>query len=264
VPFQSELMSEAGTRRQQLARWITDPGNPYFARAIVNRVWALLLGKPLLDPVDDPSGVEIIPPALQILADDFVAHGHDLRRLIRIIAMSDVFRLDSAAAHELTDAHEVAWAAYPLSRLRPEQVVGGILQSASLTTINADSPLLIKLFTAIGERDFVKRYGDTGEDEFSGKGGTIPQRLLLMNGELVHDKIKDSPFNAAARIASLAPDDATAVRVAYLSVLTRVPTVEEMHYFEARLADTSGKERKQRLEDLYWALINSTEFAWNH
>src|SRR5581483_11050366 len=118
--------------------------------------------------------------------------------------------------------------------------------------------------TAISERAFVKRYGDTGEDEFDGRGGTIPQRLLLMNGELVHDRTRETPFNAATRIGWLAPDDATAVRTAYLAVLTRVPTPEEAAHFEARLAGSTGKERSRRLEDLYWTLLNSTEFAWNH
>jgi hypothetical protein len=264
VPFLGELLPSEGTRRQQLAGWITHPRNPYFARVTVNRVWALLLGRPLLEPVDDISSVETPPPALQVLADDFVAHGYDLRRLIRLIAATEVFQLDSAAPHELTEAHDSAWAAFPLTRLRPEQVVGGVLQAASLGTIDADSPLLVKLFTTIGQRDFVQRYGDTGEDEFNGRGGTIPQRLLLMNGDLVHDKTRDGPFTASTRIGWLAVDDRTAVRTAYLVVLTRTPTPEEAEHFEARLAGTKGKERGERMADLYWALINSTEFAWNH
>jgi hypothetical protein len=85
-----------------------------------------------------------------------------------------------------------------------------------------------------------------------------------MNGKLVHDKITDNLFNAATRIGSLAPDDATAVRTAYLTVLTRLPTAEEAAHFEARLAGTTGQERNRRMEDIFWALLNSTEFAWNH
>src|SRR5204863_2988953 len=107
-------------------------------------------------------------------------------------------------------------------------------------------------------------YGDTGEDEFTGRGGTIPQRLLLMNGQLVYDKTKESIFNAATRIGWLASDDASAVRTAYLAVLTRPPTAVEAAHFEGRLGEARGQERSRRMEDLYWALINSTEFAWNH
>ena len=113
------------------------------------------------------------------------------------------------------------------------------------------------------QNDFVKRYGDSGEDEFGGRAGTIPQRLLLMNGNLIGERIKQSPFNAATRIAWLAPDDPRAVESAYLAVLTRRPTAEEANHFAELLADKS-LSRPARLEELYWALINSTEFSWNH
>jgi Protein of unknown function (DUF1549)/Protein of unknown function (DUF1553) len=264
VPFAEELLPAEGTRRERLARWVTDAGNPWFARAAVNRVWALLFGRPLVEPVDDLASVGELPPVLEMLADDFRTHGYDLRRLIRIIAATDVFRLDSAAAHELTDAHEKAWAAFPMTRLRPEQVIGGLLQSASLETIDADSHILVRLTAFFGEKQFVERYGDTGEDEFDGRGGTIPQRLLLMNGQVVHEKTKENYLNAATRIAWMAPTDAAAVETAYLAVLTRRPTADEAVYFTQRLAGARGKERTARLEDLYWVLVNATEFAWNH
>jgi hypothetical protein len=264
VPFAAELVPATGSRRQQLAHWLTEPGNPYFARAAVNRTWALLFGKPLIEPVDDLASADPVPAVLEILAADFRTHGHDLQRLIQIIACTEAFHLDSAAPHELTEMHDVTWAAFPLTRLRPEQVVGGVLQSASVSTIDAEAPLLLRLFAAIGEREFVKRYGDTGEDEFTSRGGTIPQRLLLMNGELVGDKTKDSPFNAATRIAWLAGDDRSAVETAYLAVLTRRPSAAEAAHFEQRLNGRRGAARTRFLEDLYWTLINTTEFAWNH
>jgi hypothetical protein len=130
-------------------------------------------------------------------------------------------------------------------------------------TINAESHILVRLIRVTSQNDFIKRYGDSGEDEFSGRGGTITQRLLLMNGKLIRDRIQQGLFNASTRIAWLAPDDPRAVEVAYLAVLTRRPTAEEAAHFEKALADTSLR-RPQRLEDLYWALINSTEFSWNH
>jgi hypothetical protein len=86
---------------------------------------------------------------------------------------------------------------------------------------------------------------------------------LMMNGKLLDEKIKESPFNADTCIGWMAPDDARAVEAAYLAVFTRRPTAEEAAHFEAFLADPTLK-RSQRLEDLYWALLNSTEFSWNH
>jgi hypothetical protein len=263
VPFAAELMPEKGDRRERLAAWVTHPKNPYFARAAVNRVWALLLGRPLIDPVDNLETEGPVPPALELLADDFSTHGFDLRRLIRVIASTEVFRLDSAADRDFTEADEKAWAVFPLTRLRPEQVVGGAIQTSSLSAINANSHIFVRILRLTGENDFVKRYGDSGEDEFGGKGGTIPQRLLLMNGKLISDHIKQGIFNAATRIAWQAPADPLAVETAYLTVLTRRPTVAEATHFENFLAEP-GMDRPQKLEDLFWVLINSTEFSWNH
>ncbi len=263
VPFHAELLPSGGNRRQRLARWLTHPNNPSFARAAVNRVWALLLGRPLVDPVDDLANATEVE-ALNLLAADFSGHGYDLRRLIRILAASDVFQRDSAAEHPITEAHERHWAVFPLTRLRPEQVVGSVLQGASLETIDQQSHIVVKLLRTLRETEFVKRYGDTGEDEFNGRGGTTPQRLLLMNGDLVKEKTRESLFNAATRIGWLAPDDRRAVETAYLVLFTRRPTARERTHFQRRLAGTSGKERSQRMEDLFWVLINSTEFSWNH
>ncbi len=152
---------------------------------------------------------------------------------------------------------------FPLTRLRPEQVAGSVLQASSVAANDANSNLLFRLARFGQQNEFVKRYGDGGEDEFDGRTGTIPQRLLMMNGNLVHEKIKEDLWNAATRIAWMAPDDARAVETAYLALLTRRPTPAEAEHFEAELAD-HRLTRVQRLEDLFWALINSTEFSWNH
>lgn len=263
VPFLRELMPSDGNRRSQLARWVTDARNPYFSRAAVNRIWGLMFGRPLVEPVDDLVSQGDPPIVLQLLADDFRDHQFDVQRLIRILAATQAFQLDSAMEPPATEEHEKAWAVFPLVRLRPEQVVGGIQQAASLTTIDGDSNIIVRLARAVGEKDFVKRYGDMGEDEFHHEPGTIPQRLLMMNGDLVHDKIKDGFLTAASRIKLLAPNDRRAVETVYLTVLTRRPTAEEAAYFEERLA---GKDspRGQRISDLFWTLINATEFSWNH
>lgn len=268
VPFLPELLPSTGTRRERLAAWVTDRQNVYFARATVNRVWAMMFGRPLLRRVEaqtlDEMSSEKIPPALGILADDFAAHGHDLRRLILLIASTEAFRLDSRAEFEITDAHDDAWAVFPLTRLRPEQVIGNVIQSASVKTINQQSHIFVRLARYFNERDFVKRYGDADDDEFARASGTIPQRLLMMNGDLVDGKAKEELLNASAQIAAYAPTDAAAVETAYLTVLTRRPTPKESDHFAAKLAGTKGDERKRRLADLYWVLFNGTEMSWNH
>jgi hypothetical protein len=264
VPFFTELRPGAGTPRAQLAEWVIDPRNLYFSRATVNRVWALLFGRPLASPIDDLTSVNELHPALIQLADDFSRSGYDLHRLIRVLIATEVFHLDSATSEGVTEKQEEAWAAFPLTRLRPEQVAGALFQSGSLATLGPQSHWFARLVVYTGRNDFVKRYGDTGEDEFDGRSGTIPQRLLLMNGQIVRERIKADFFNASSRIAGVAPDDGSAVETAFLAVLTRRPTAEEASHFKAHLAGTSGDARKERESDLFWTLLNTTEFSWNH
>jgi hypothetical protein len=110
----------------------------------------------------------------------------------------------------------------------------------------------------------VKRYGDAGEDEFEDRSGTLTQRLLLMNGDHVRDKTSDGLFSAVTRIAQQARSNEKAVEAAYLVVLTRRPTADELAHFAAKLEGTKGPERIERVSDLFWTLFNTTEFSWNH
>ena len=165
----------------------------------------------------------------------------------------------------MNHSSKAAWASFPVTRLRPEQVAGSLIQSASLTTIDHEAHI-IQRATRFGQtNDFVKRYGDLGEEEFVDQGGTIPQRLLMMNGNLLKERTEENiVMNASTRIATLASDGDTAVRTAYLATLTRHPAPAEAKHFVSRLQDSKGKARIREVEDLYWALLNSTEFSWNH
>jgi hypothetical protein len=265
VPFFSQLAGTEGSKREQLASWLTASENKAFSRATVNRIWAIMLGQPLIKPIDSIPLHGPFPPGLEILADDFAEHGFDLARLIRIIASLEVFQMDSRADFTVTEAHENHWAVFPLTRLRPEQVAGGIIQSCSLTTIDANAHILRQLGRYFSQNDFIKRYGDLGEDEFGNQGGTITQRLLMLNGKLIDERTKDNPFtNASTRIMMVTRDSARAVEAGYLCVLSRLPTRKELEYFRDRLQASTGKERSRSMEDLFWVLLNSAEFSWNH
>ena len=260
-------------RRQRLAEWVTHAHNQAFSRALVNRVWGLMFGRPLIVPVDDIPLEGPYPPGMELLADDFSKH-HDLQRLIVQIAQTRVFQQSSQLPAGVTAEAERHWAVFPLVRLRPEQVAGSIVQSASLSTIDSHSHVVVKLahFGQIG--DFVKRYGDRGEDEFVDRGGTIPQRLVMLNGELVRERTKDDLVaNAATRIAQQVRDNDRAVEAAFLITLTRRPNEVERAHFSSLLNDETRaqSERAQQeldrsgcLEDIVWSLLNSTEFSWNH
>jgi hypothetical protein len=264
VPFLPELVPSEGGLRQRLAAWVTHPQNPSLGRATVNRVWAILCGRPLVEPLDDLSAADDLPPYLTGLADDFVAHDYDLRRLIRLIVATEAFRHDSRADHELTPAHDRVWASFPGTPLRPEQMAGALVQAASVRTIGADAGPVTRLVKFGDISDFVRAHGDPGEDEFGERTCTISQALLVLNGDLVKNKTEAGPFNASTRIGWQAADDRAAVECAFLVVYTRRPSEREAAHFAGRLRGTSGDERSQRLEDLFWALVNSTEFKWNH
>ena len=221
-----------------------------------------MTGRALIEPVDDIPLAGPFPAAMEILADDFIRHDFDYHRLIRVIAQTQTFRRSSEAAFEITEQHLNSGAAFPMRRLRPDQVSSSIIQSTSLTPLDASAHILNRLLKFGQELDFIKRYGDPGENEFEVRGETVTQRLLMLNGKMIDERIEGG-FSAANKMASLAPDPETAIEAIFLSTLTRRPTDDEMEYFLDRIEPKTKSEQNQLLQDLYWTLINSLEFSWN-
>lgn len=270
VPFQRELepgIDEVESPRDRLAAWITHRENRSFSRAVANRAWAVLFGRPLVEPIDDIPIEGEVDPVLEYLADRLVESDFDLQALFRLIAHSRSFSRESSTGKSgvpVTAEQEQTWAAFPMTQLRPEQVSGAIIQSASLQTIDSSSHILSRVARLIQTGEFVKRYGDKGESEYVEGTGTIPQRLLLMNGKLVDERSAPNPLgNGSSRISILSGDSALAVENAFLAVLTRKPSDAELDYFANELSGLKGKQHQIGLQDLYWVLLNSTEFSWN-
>lgn len=264
-PFLAELLPEEGKPRQRLAAWVTHPDNYAFARATVNRVWAILLSRPLVDPVDSIPLDDSVPPALDLLASDFANNGFDMRRLIRMIVSTDAFQRASTADFPITPEHENALAVFPISQLRPEQVAGSIIQSSRFSTVNASSSIVTRLISFTEQQDFLRAFGDRGDDEFDGDAITIAQRLVLMNGKLVSERSQpDFVVNAAGRISQMVTDNQRAIEVVYLAVLGRYPNDSERARIAEYLDDLSDDDRREAIGDLFWASMNSTEFTWNH
>jgi hypothetical protein len=142
--------------------------------------------------------------------------------------------------------------------------VGSIRQSTSIQTADYDAHWFFRMVRVLQEGDFVKEYGDLGENELHDRGGTIPQRLLLMNGERAGDASKTSPLTSVGRIAALASTDEKCIETAYLVCLSRRPAPEEESHFLKQLKGLSGNPRRQAIEDMIWTLYNTTEFSWNH
>jgi hypothetical protein len=226
----------------------------------------------LVQPIDDIPAQGPYPPGLEALADDFIEHRYDLKRLVRVIIATGVYQIDSqwsqgdsSQTEQIDESYEKAWALFPVSQLRPEQMAAAVHQACRLKTIDASSSILSQLELYGGVNDFTKAYGSRGEDEFFEQSVTIPQRLLMMNGQFLSERIDNNPImNAATRISGLARDDQTAVSTAFLSTLNRPATAQELEVFTQRLEGKRGEARSRELGNLFWVLLNSSEFQWNH
>lgn len=261
VPYAQELLGTEGALRKRLTDWVTHRENRPFARSLVNRMWAIMTGQPLVDPVDNIPLHGPFPGALEVLTTDFIDHDFNLHRLIYLIARSDAFQKDSRASFVIENAHARAAAVFPMTRLRPDQMAGAVIQATSLTLVDENSHVLSRLKAFDQLRDFVRRFGDPGENEFDRRGETVTQKLLMFNGKMVSDRLKENL--SVTDLHRLSPDDQTIVETVFLATLTRRPTDREEQYFLQRLSDR-GVSKNRQVADLYWSLINSLEFSWNH
>ncbi len=262
VPILPNLVDPSlSSPRQRLAAWLTHEENRAFSRATVNRVWAILFGKPLIQPVDDIPLEGPFPEAMEVLVDDFVQHHFDLQRLIRLIALSRPFGIESSAENPIASSHEQHWAVFPLTRLRPEQMAGAMLQATQIKTIDGTSHILTQLIRLGQEIDFVERFGDPGEDEFADRGETVTQRLLLFNGDMMSENLNNE-WNIPVRLHQIAADNDKTLQTIFLTTFSRLPTEEEVQKFRP-LSDIP-KPASEQVLDLYWSMINSAEFRWNH
>lgn len=273
VPFHPEWQSPNGSRRRQLASWIVHPDNRRFRRAAANRVWGLMFGKAWSEPVDDLPDPSEAEDLLDVLTEEFAAHDDSLHFLIRVIAQSDAFRLRSNDTEVTEDAwadQEAHWAVFPLVRLRPEQVIGSMVQAGNILTIDQNSHIFTRFARFSSENDFLKQYGEIPEDELLQQTGTIPQALLRMNGRFTRDRTKAELLNSAGQIVSFSRDNESTIDNCFLACLTRPPSQEERQEFVTRLTGQAAgdgdpdKRRERAVEDLFWVLFNSPEFSWNH
>ncbi len=274
VPYSPDWCPTEGTPRERLAQWVTHPGNKRFDRAIANRVWGLLFGKPFLadravDDLPDPDDADFKgkTEVLDLLGSDFRSQGCDLRRLIQVITSTAAYRRSSL--HPATDAvvvedAERLWGVYPINRLRPEQVIGAMLQSNSVKTIDQNSHLFTRFSRMVKEGDYVKEFGDPGEAELEQRTATIPQTLLNMNGGFAQEMSQPGPFSTPGTLRQFSPTNDALLDNAFLTCLTRRPTAAERSHFLSQLPPQPKDADNAVLEDLFWTLFNAPEFTWNH
>ncbi len=277
--------SDPADRRVALAAWLTSPDNPYFTRAIVNRVWASFLGSGLVEPVDDlrasnPASNEKL---LEALARHLIAERYDLKRLMRTILISQTYRRSSepVPGNESDLRHH---ARYQPRRLMAEVLsdaiadVTGVSDTFSEIALNDGSSEKTTAYTNVTRslqlRDaavrsyFLKTFGRhpreiTCECERSNQPSLV-QVLHLSNGNTLNEKLASKTGHLTRWLAT-EPTPIQILEEAWMRCLGRAPTAAEVKATEPLLTEASAPAaRREVVEDLYWSLLTSREFLFQH
>lgn len=252
--------------REDLAEWMTDRDNPYFAKVMANRIWSEIMGRGLVEPVDDlratnPSSNESL---LEFLAAEFRSHSYDIKQLIATIMKSHVFELSSTPVpRNISDQR--GFARYYRQRLRAEvllDAVNDILGTQEQLAAMPPGSRATQMWTHRSSSLFLETFGrpDPNQDPPCERtsDSTTPQILHLMNSPELNQKLSSE----SARPAQLAASELSNQEIArevYLRVYSRPPTDDEMQTALAILPET---DRRAAVEDLFWALLNTPEFLF--
>jgi hypothetical protein len=244
--------------RKALADWMASKDNPFFARAMVNRMWGHFLGRGLVHPVDDmhegneASHLEL----LKALTDQFKANDFDLRYLCRAICLSETYqRTSKPIVGNAKD--DKLFSRMHFKVLTPEQ----LFDSLVLATGNVGNRTLTGKPINNPRAEFVNFFRSEGEVDPTSYSRGIPQALRLMNsGQFLGPR---SEAFVTKQIIDPATTPAQAVERMYLRVLSRRPSADESKLMQKYL-EQQGTERQQLYAEIVWALLNSSEFSLNH
>jgi hypothetical protein len=247
--------------RAALADWITNPTNPYFARAAVNRLWAELFGLGLVEPVDDfrDDNPPSHPELLDELARQFVLHGHDVQYILRALTRTQVYQLSSVGP---SPADARLFSRMAVKGMTPEQLYDSLVLAtgysppAKSTRENAQADVergkFLALFGARENRTDVRT--------------SIPQALARMNGAFITQATSPaSGRTLRAVIDGPFRDNAARIEILFLATLSRKPQADEARRMARYVEDESRRRNPgAALSDVFWALLNSSEFWLNH
>jgi hypothetical protein len=258
---------EKSDRRLALADWMVDPANPFFSRTVVNRVWKHLLGRGLVEPGDDlrPTNPATHPALLDALAKDFSANGHDLRRLIRLIASSRTWQLASYGGSSDPAAVRL-YSRAQLKELPAAVFADAVAQVTGVPDAFAGVPAgtravqLISPATPSTALDVLGRCERKRAcDSSSRSGGGLAQALHLINGSTINDKLV-SDLGLVAELPE--KTNREIIEILYLRAFSRYPWPGEVNAWDTMLP--AGEGRREAVADLVWAVLNSREFSANH
>lgn len=262
-------------RLEELADWLTSPDNPFFARAQANRIWYHLLGRGLVEPIDDfrATNPAVLPELLDELTGDFVAHGFDLRHLVRVIMNSRTYQL-SAVANGTNGEDEANFSHAQLRRLSAEQLFDALSQATGVAPHFSGFPAGMRAAQLPGVQAMrLHRRRASREDQFLVLFGkpprlltcecerstepTLGQTFQLVSGPTINDLLS-KPDNRIGRLLGESKPDEAVLEDLYLSALSRLPTADEQREIIHYVA--SAADRRAAWEDVLWSLLNAKEF----
>jgi Protein of unknown function (DUF1553)/Protein of unknown function (DUF1549) len=259
----------ATDRREVLAAWLTSPENPFFARATVNRIWFHLVGRGIVDPVDDfrDSNPSANDELLAALAKDFAGHGFDTKHIIRVILNSRTYQL-SAQTNDF-NKDDGKYFSHSITRLlTAEQLLDAI---CNVTEIPEKYPGLPSGTKATQLPDgeinnvFLKTFGQPARElacECERENDSnLAQALQLINGPTINDKVRD-PHNRLSKLLGQKLPERDVLRDLYIATLSRAPADGEIKASLDHVA--KAKDKRKAWEDVQWALLNSKEFLFRH
>jgi hypothetical protein len=263
--------------REMFADWLISPTNPWFARNLVNRIWAWLLGRGIVHEPDDlrPDNPPAIPELLAFLEEELTTAGYDGKHIFRLILNSNTYQLSSLPGSLHADRGKY-FACYPVRRLEAEVLIDAICQITGSTEQYASAAPEPYTIMPAGQRAvclpdgsvssaFLEMFGrpprDSGYESERNNQPTAAQRLHLLNSTHIERKIEQSPV--LQQLLASAADPRTMAQQVYLSVLSRYPAEAEVKTVQAYIRSAGGN-RRQAVVDVAWALMNSAEFVYRH
>jgi len=247
-------------RRRQLADWITSPENKWFATAFVNRMWGELVGAGFYEPIDDlgPDREPVAPKTVRFLASQFVAHGYDVKWLMRTIVLTDAYQRENRPT---SSSESDLFACASSQRLRADQLFSALTAALDIDESSAAAnkrrgPKYGPARTLRGQFNAIFGFDpSTPADEIS---SSIPQALALMNSPGIERSLRATPNSVLGRLLKSTDDDEQVIVELYLRTLAREPSAEEIET-TLEYVDSVGS-RVEAFEDVLWALVNTSEF----
>jgi hypothetical protein len=287
APLDGETLDpdDTGDRRYHLAKWLTAPENPYFTRTIANRVWAAFFGMGIVEPVDDlrASNPASNEPLLEALSETLIDNGYDLKALMRLILQSETYQRSSGTLPE--NAGDSRY----FSRYYPRRLIAEVLHDAiaGITDVPAEFTAVklqdgseektafypkgtraLQLYDSAVASYFLKAFGRNDRDiacecERSVQPSMV-QAMHLSNGDTINAKLAKPESRVTKLLQAVGMDETKWVEEAFMLCLSRVPTQVEKAQFQSVFATAAAEDKRAALEDLFWALLTSREFLFQH